>query len=306
MTSFKKTLLSFLLVAGISSGISIALFSAMQEKNDDTSSLTDTTTPNSTYATPTAFTPVVSRPAVENDFTQAAANTVNAVVSIKSTTVQQRSSNSMEEEFFRYFFGQGRRDYAPQPRIGMGSGVIISEDGYIVTNNHVIDQADKIEVTLNDKRSFEATLIGSDASTDIALLKIDAEKLPIVKFGDSDKLQVGEWVLAVGNPFQLNSTVTAGIVSAKSRNLGMLSPNSRLGIESFIQTDAAVNPGNSGGALVNTSGELVGINTAIYSETGNYAGYSFAIPTSIVSKVITDLKQYGTVQRAMLGSLSWK
>ena len=300
MTSFKKTLLSFLLVAGISSGISIALFSAMQEKNDDTSSLTDTTTPNSTYATPTAFTPVVSRPAVENDFTQAAANTVNAVVSIKSTTVQQRSSNSMEEEFFRYFFGQGRRDYAPQPRIGMGSGVIISEDGYIVTNNHVINQADKIEVTLNDKRSFEATLIGSDA-TDIALLKIDAEKLPIVKFGDSDKLQVGEWVLAVGNPFQLNSTVTAGIVSAKSRNLGMLSPNSRLGIESFIQTDAAVNPGNSGGALVNTSGELVGINTAIYSETGNYAGYSFAIPTSIVSKVITDLKQYGTVQRAMLG-----
>ena len=290
MTSFKKTLLSFLLVAGISSGISIALFSAMQEKNDDTSSLTDTTTPNSTYATPTAFTPVVSRPAVENDFTQAAANTVNAVVSIKSTTVQQRSSNSMEEEFFRYFFGQGRRDYAPQPRIGMGSGVIISEDGYIVTNNHVINQADKIEVTLNDKRSFEATLIGSDASTDIALLKIDAEKL-----------QVGEWVLAVGNPFQLNSTVTAGIVSAKSRNLGMLSPNSRLGIESFIQTDAAVNPGNSGGALVNTSGELVGINTAIYSETGNYAGYSFAIPTSIVSKVITDLKQYGTVQRAMLG-----
>ena len=240
MTSFKKTLLSFLLVAGISSGISIALFSAMQEKNDNTSSLTDTTTPNSTYATPTAFTPVVSRPAVENDFTQAAANTVNAVVSIKSTTVQQRSSSSMEEEFFRYFFGQGRRDYAPQPRIGMGSGVIISEDGYIVTNNHVIDQADKIEVTLNDKRSFEATLIGSDASTDIALLKIDAEKLPIVKFGDSDKLQVGEWVLAVGNPFQLNSTVTAGIVSAKSRNLGMLSPNSRLGIESFIQTDAAV------------------------------------------------------------------
>ena len=157
-----------------------------------------------------------------------------------------------------------------------------------------------IGYALNDKRSFEATLIGSDASTDIALLKIDAEKLPIVKFGDSDKLQVGEWVLAVGNPFQLNSTVTAGIVSAKSRNLGMLSPNSRLGIESFIQTDAAVNPGNSGGALVNTSGELVGINTAIYSETGNYAGYSFAIPTSIVSKVITDLKQYGTVQRALL------
>lgn len=300
MTSFKKTLLALLVVAGVSSATSIALFSTLQDKSETTSINADTDP--SAYATPTTFTPVVSRPAVETDFTRAAASTVNAVVSIKSTTMQQqRSSGSMEEEFFKYFFGQGRRDYTPQPRVGMGSGVIISEDGYIVTNNHVIDQADKIEVTLNDKRSFEATLIGSDPVTDLALLKIDAEKLPIVRFGDSDKLQVGEWVLAVGNPFQLNSTVTAGIVSAKSRNLGMIAPSSRMGIESFIQTDAAVNPGNSGGALVNTAGELVGINTAIYSETGNYAGYSFAIPTSIVSKVITDLKQYGTVQRAMLG-----
>ena len=300
MTSFKKTLLALLVVAGVSSATSIALFSTLQDKSETTSINADTDP--SAYATPTTFTPVVSRPAVETDFTRAAASTVNAVVSIKSTTIQQqRSSGSMEEELFRYFFGQGRRDYTPQPRVGMGSGVIISEDGYIVTNNHVIDQANKIEVTLNDKRSFEATLIGSDPVTDLALLKIDAEKLPIVRFGDSDKLQVGEWVLAVGNPFQLNSTVTAGIVSAKSRNLGMIAPSSRMGIESFIQTDAAVNPGNSGGALVNTAGELVGINTAIYSETGNYAGYSFAIPTSIVSKVITDLKQYGTVQRAMLG-----
>lgn len=300
MTSFKKTLLALLVVAGVSSATSIALFSTLQDKSETTSINADTDP--SAYATPTTFTPVVSRPAVETDFTRAAASTVNAVVSIKSTTMQQqRSSGSMEEELFRYFFGQGRRDYTPQPRVGMGSGVIISEDGYIVTNNHVIDQANKIEVTLNDKRSFEATLIGSDPITDLALLKIDAEKLPIVRFGDSDKLQVGEWVLAVGNPFQLNSTVTAGIVSAKSRNLGMIAPSSRMGIESFIQTDAAVNPGNSGGALVNTAGELVGINTAIYSETGNYAGYSFAIPTSIVSKVITDLKQYGTVQRAMLG-----
>ena len=300
MTSFKKTLLALLVVAGVSSATSIALFSTLQDKSETTSINADTDP--SAYATPTTFTPVVSRPAVETDFTRAAASTVNAVVSIKSTTMQQqRSSGSMEEEFFKYFFGQGRRDYTPQPRVGMGSGVIISEDGYIVTNNHVIDQANKIEVTLNDKRSFEATLIGSDPVTDLALLKIDAEKLPIVRFGDSDKLQVGEWVLAVGNPFQLNSTVTAGIVSAKSRNLGMIAPSSRMGIESFIQTDAAVNPGNSGGALVNTAGELVGINTAIYSETGNYAGYSFAIPTSIVSKVITDLKQYGTVQRAMLG-----
>lgn len=300
MTSFKKTLLALLVVAGVSSATSIALFSTLQDKSETTSINADTDP--SAYATPTIFTPVVSRPAVETDFTRAAASTVNAVVSIKSTTMQQqRSSGSMEEELFRYFFGQGRRDYTPQPRVGMGSGVIISEDGYIVTNNHVIDQANKIEVTLNDKRSFEATLIGCDPVTDLALLKIDAEKLPIVRFGDSDKLQVGEWVLAVGNPFQLNSTVTAGIVSAKSRNLGMIAPSSRMGIESFIQTDAAVNPGNSGGALVNTAGELVGINTAIYSETGNYAGYSFAIPTSIVSKVITDLKQYGTVQRAMLG-----
>ena len=300
MTSFKKTLLALLVVAGVSSATSIALFSTLQDKSETTSINADTDP--SAYATPTTFTPVVSRPAVETDFTRAAASTVNAVVSIKSTTMQQqRSSGSMEEELFRYFFGQGRRDYTPQPRVGMGSGVIISEDGYIVTNNHVIDQANKIEVTLNDKRSFEATLIGCDTVTDLALLKIDAEKLPIVRFGDSDKLQVGEWVLAVGNPFQLNSTVTAGIVSAKSRNLGMIAPSSRMGIESFIQTDAAVNPGNSGGALVNTAGELVGINTAIYSETGNYAGYSFAIPTSIVSKVITDLKQYGTVQRAMLG-----
>lgn len=300
MTSFKKTLLALLVVAGVSSATSIALFSTLQDKSETTSINADTDP--SAYATPTTFTPVVSRPAVETDFTRAAASTVNAVVSIKSTTMQQqRSSGSMEEELFRYFFGQGRRDYTPQPRVGMGSGVIISEDGYIVTNNHVIDQANKIEVTLNDKHSFEATLIGCDPVTDLALLKIDAEKLPIVRFGDSDKLQVGEWVLAVGNPFQLNSTVTAGIVSAKSRNLGMIAPSSRMGIESFIQTDAAVNPGNSGGALVNTAGELVGINTAIYSETGNYAGYSFAIPTSIVSKVITDLKQYGTVQRAMLG-----
>lgn len=300
MTSFKKTLLALVAVAGVSSGVSIALFSAMQEKSEPISLNGESVT--TAYATPTTFTPVVSRPAVETDFTQAAASTVNAVVSIKSTTMQQqRSSGSMEEEFFRYFFGQGRRDYTPQPRVGMGSGVIISEDGYIVTNNHVIEQADKIEVTLNDKRSFEATLIGSDPITDLALLKIDAEKLPIVRFGDSDKLQVGEWVLAVGNPFQLNSTVTAGIVSAKSRNLGMIAPSNRMGIESFIQTDAAVNPRQqwrrSGKHRRRTGrhqhGHLL--------RDGNYAGYSFAIPTSIVSKVITDLKQYGTVQRAMLG-----
>ncbi len=301
MNFLKKSLLGFMLVAGVSSAVSVAVYSALQN-NTATIVTSEILSDSNAYAAPATFVPVVSRSAVETDFTQAAAATVNAVVSIKSTTMQQRrSSGSMEEEFFRYFFGQGGRNMTPQPRVGMGSGVIISKDGYIVTNNHVIDGADKIEVTLNDSRNLEATLVGADPMTDLALLKVDADDLPIVRFGDSDKLQVGEWVLAVGNPFQLNSTVTAGIVSAKSRNLGMISSNRTLGIESFIQTDAAVNPGNSGGALVNTAGELVGINTAIYSETGNYAGYSFAIPTTIVSKVITDLKQYGTVQRAMLG-----
>lgn len=304
MNSLKKTLLGLVLVAGVSSGVSVWVYSAMQsDASGSEGAVVVEAVDGSAYATPTAYTPAVARPAIETDFTKAAAATVNAVVSIKSTVMQQqRSSSSMEEEFFKYFFGQGGgRSYTPQPRIGMGSGVIISEDGYVVTNNHVIDGADKIEVTLNDKRTFTATLVGTDPMTDLALIKVDADDLPIVRFGDSDKLQVGEWVLAVGNPFQLNSTVTAGIVSAKSRNLGMISSGRTLGIESFIQTDAAVNPGNSGGALVNTAGELVGINTAIYSETGNYAGYSFAIPTTIVSKVITDLKQYGTVQRAMLG-----
>ena len=187
--------------------------------------------------------------------------------------------------------------------MGAGSGVIISTDGYIITNNHVIDGADELEVTLNDNRKFPAKIIGADPTTDIALIKIEATDLPTIPFGDSEKLKVGEWVLAVGNPFNLTSTVTAGIVSAKSRgNIGA-GGKDRSKIESFIQTDAAVNPGNSGGALVNTKGELVGINTAIYSETGNFAGYSFAVPISIAGKVANDLKQFGTVQRAVLGVL---
>ncbi|MEG0252903.1 MAG: trypsin-like peptidase domain-containing protein, partial [Muribaculaceae bacterium] len=180
-------------------------------------------------------------------------------------------------------------------------GVIISEDGYIVTNNHVVDGAEKLEITLNDNRTFNAKVIGTDATTDIALIKIEAKKLPTVTFGDSDGLRIGEWVLAVGNPFGFTSTVTAGIVSAKARSISSATHGRPIGIESFIQTDAAVNPGNSGGALVNIDGLLVGINTAIYSQTGNYAGYSFAIPSSIVKKVITDIKQYGAVQRAVLG-----
>lgn len=249
------------------------------------------------------FLPMANHTSVtENDFTRAAEMTINAVVGIKNTQqAQQQQYGGMNDPFFDFFFGN--RGYGqqqqPKPREGYGSGVIISSDGYIVTNNHVIDKADQLTVTLNDKRQFEATLVGTDPTTDIALIKIDAKDLPVVNFGESDALKVGEWVLAVGNPFMLNSTVTAGIVSAKARSLGM--SGNQLGIESFIQTDAAVNPGNSGGALVNTAGELVGINTAIYSQTGNYAGYSFAVPSSIVSKVVTDLKQYGTVQRALLG-----
>ena len=208
---------------------------------------------------------------------------------------------------FEYFFCFGVRGGfqrpQQQPRVGAGSGVIISTDGYIITNNHVIDGADELEVTLNDNRKFPAKIIGADPTTDIALIKIEATDLPTIPFGDSEKLKVGEWVLAVGNPFNLTSTVTAGIVSAKSRgNIGA-GGKDRSKIESFIQTDAAVNPGNSGGALVNTKGELVGINTAIYSETGNFAGYSFAVPISIAGKVANDLKQFGTVQRAVLGVL---
>ena len=232
------------------------------------------------------------------DFTYAAESAVDAVVYVKVTSTQtmQQAPGSI----FDFFFGFPQQG-APQQRekVGSGSGVIIREDGYIVTNNHVIDNASTVEVTLNDKRKFDAKVIGTDPSTDIALLKIEANNLPIISFGDSDNLHIGEWVLAVGNPFNLTSTVTAGIVSAKARNINIL--NAEMKIESFIQTDAAVNPGNSGGALVNTRGELVGINTAIASQTGSYTGYSFAVPTSIVSKVVADLKEYSVVQRAVLG-----
>lgn len=229
------------------------------------------------------------------DLTYAAASSVHAVVHI---TVSQRGQYSSNNIFDR-FFGQGMNQPQQMPiRQGVGSGVIISNDGLIVTNNHVIDEANEISVVLNDKREFKAKLIGTDPSTDIALIKINASDLPVLKFGDSDNLKLGEWVLAVGNPFNLTSTVTAGIVSAKSRNIGI--NQDVMGIESFIQTDAAVNPGNSGGALVNIRGELVGINTAIASQTGSYTGYSFAVPSSIVRKVVGDIKEYGGVQRALL------
>ena len=233
----------------------------------------------------------------ETDFTAAAELSVNAVVHVKVSYPNQRQSYT-SDPFFEYFFGRPQQREMPAQQAS-GSGVIISEDGYIVTNNHVIDKAAQILVVLNDKREFNATLVGTDPNTDIALLKIDASSLPVIRMGNSDDLRVGEWVLAVGNPFNLTSTVTAGIVSAKARNINIL--NADMKIESFIQTDAAVNPGNSGGALVNTHGELVGINTAIASQTGSYSGYSFAVPVSIVRKVVSDLRQYGIVQRAVLG-----
>lgn len=245
------------------------------------------------------YTPTVYR-STGLDFTQAAESTVNAVVSIRTTT--EVRNNGYSDPLFEFFFGPGMgQQRESRPQSGLGSGVIISSDGYIVTNNHVIKGADKLEITLNDKRTFNGVIVGADPTTDLALVKIEANNLPTVKFGNSDDLKIGEWVLAVGNPFGLTSTVTAGIVSAKARRIGGNMAQGQLDIEAFIQTDAAVNPGNSGGALVNTAGELVGINTAIYSQTGNYAGYSFAIPSSIVSKVITDLRQYGTVQRAVMG-----
>lgn len=250
----------------------------------------------------------------QDDFVRTAEQTVNGVVSVKSYATpqvrQQGYDNYSNDPLLEFFFGQPRQRQSPrrqqeQPRqqqLGLGSGVIISDDGYIVTNNHVIADAERLEVTLNDNRNFPATVVGTDPTTDLALIKIDAPQLHVIPMGNSEDLRVGEWVLAVGNPFGFTSTVTSGIVSAKARNISTTTgmPSSG-GIESYIQTDAAVNQGNSGGALVNLKGELVGINTAIYSSTGTYAGCSFAIPTSIVQKVIGDIKSYGTVQRAYLG-----
>jgi Do/DeqQ family serine protease len=230
------------------------------------------------------------------DLTFAAEKSIHTVVHI-ATQSMRGGGWSSGNPFFDEFFGL--RNQQPQLAQGFGSGVIISEDGYIITNNHVIENAQNIKVILNDKREFEAQLIGTDPSTDIALLKVDADDLQFLTYGDSNVLQLGEWVLAVGNPFNLTSTVTAGIVSSLGRNLRI--NEDQYSIESFIQTDAAVNPGNSGGALVNQQGNLVGINTAIASRTGSYTGYSFAVPVTIVKKVVEDLKKYGEVQRALLG-----
>lgn len=264
-----------------------------------------------------AQTSPTSRIITQDDFTRTAESTVNGVVSVKSYATprvhqqMQSGSDFFSNPFFDFFFGnpygqqtprrQTPREEPKQRQIGLGSGVIISKDGYIVTNNHVVADAERLEVTLNDNRNFNATVVGTDQTTDLALIKIDAPDLHVIPMGDSEKLKVGEWVLAVGNPFGFTSTVTAGIVSAKARNISATTGTRSTGIESYIQTDAAVNQGNSGGALVNLAGQLVGINTAIYSQNGAYVGCSFAIPTSIVQKVINDIKEYGAVQRAYLG-----
>lgn len=235
------------------------------------------------------------------DFVEAAEKSINGVVNIRSEATVSRRQSSRFFDPFEFFFGipggQGESGEAPT-QVAFGSGVIISTDGYIITNNHVVAGASKLTVSTNDNKEYEAKIIGTDPATDLALLKIDATNLYPIPFGDSEAVRVGEWVLAIGNPFNLQSTVTAGIVSAKGREAVQ---QGDLRISSFIQHDAAVNPGNSGGALVNTKGELIGINTMIYSQTGNYAGYSFAVPVSIASKIVTDLKKYGVVQRAQLG-----
>lgn len=257
--------------------------------------------------------------AVPSDFTEVAKEVMPGVVHIRSTQMRNPKGNQrrtpqdipepfrrfFEDEGFQRFFGPfgnpGQQQRSPQPRMGTGSGVIINEEGYIVTNNHVVANADDIEVTLHDNRVLKAKVVGTDPSTDLALLQIRADNLKPIPLADSDEPEVGEWVLAVGNPFNLNSTVTAGIISATGRNINIL--NDRNAIESFIQTDAAINPGNSGGALVNMNGGLVGINTAIASPTGAYAGYGFAVPAKLVNKVVSDLLKYGTVQRGYLGLL---
>lgn len=276
-----KRLSSLFLVSLLSGATTLGAYKLFIEKDVNGNSIV-------TQA-PSSFGRTVGMGAENIDFTSAAENAVHTVVHVKNVSVRTVYNPIME-----FFYGS--RGGQQQEQIGTGSGVIISEDGYIVTNNHVIKDASELEVTLNNNKVYKAKLIGTDSKMDIALLKIDADgKLPYSTFADSDQVKVGEWVLAVGNPYNLNSTVTAGIVSAKARNLDTK------GIQSFIQTDAAVNPGNSGGALVNTRGELIGINTMISSPTGSYAGYSFAVPSNITRKIIEDIMEFGNVQRGILG-----
>lgn len=293
-----KRLFVILGVVALSAATTLAtLRVANTISSDNLPEATLSTSPFSENAATDALFAASVVPAEYPDLTYAAENAVKAVVNIVAT--KQVDSRQYFDPFFEFFgYPSGGTQQQREAKAG-GSGVIISEDGYIVTNNHVIEGASKLRVTLPDGRAFDAKTIGTDPATDVALIKIEASGLPTLPFGSSDDLRLGEWVLAIGYPMELQSTITAGIVSAKARQLGAL--NNRYGIESFIQTDAAVNPGNSGGALVNTRGELVGINTIIKTSTGSYVGYSFAVPETIVRKVVVDLKESGVVQRAVLG-----
>ncbi len=285
-----KKIFTLVLVSAIGGALTLVGYKSFIEKEatiyEDVQQ-TPKFSPVSYTSTNTNLTPIEAP-----NFVDAADKTIHSVVHVKNTT----KGNNKGLTAFELFFSREPRE--PRQQIGTGSGVIISPDGYIITNNHVIEKAQSISITTNDNKIYEATLVGTNIKTDIALLKIDAdEELPYTAFGDSDSAKIGEWVLAVGNPFNLSSTVTAGIISAKSRDLDKFGRNT----QSFIQTDAAVNPGNSGGALVNTKGDLIGINTAITSETGSYVGYSFAVPSNIARKVVEDILEFGNVQEGVLG-----
>ncbi len=313
-----------LLTAFVGGAMALGTYKVIENKYADNMSFDDK---QKVYFASNPITSNITSSAGEVDFTQAAAAVTPAVVYIRTTyaNTAQNSQQDQLQQMFGDMFGQ-RMPRQNAPQMASGSGVIISPDGYIVTNNHVVDKADKIEITTNDHRQFKAKVIGTDPNTDLALIKIDASNLPIVKMGNSDDARVGEWVLAVGNPFNLTSTVTAGIVSAKGRGLNLIGTEDNqdedsnpfgggryrrggqqqqqkpsTGIESFIQTDAAINPGNSGGALVNTKGELIGINAAIASHTGSYEGYGFAIPVNLARKVLNDIEKYGAVKRGYVG-----
>jgi Do/DeqQ family serine protease len=303
-----------LLTAFVGGAMALGTYKLVEKKYADNMSFEDR---QKVYFTSNKLAPAVTSSAGEVDFTQAAAAVTPAVVYIRTTySSSGNGGQSQMEQLFGDMFGQHVRPQGPQR--ASGSGVIISTDGYIVTNNHVVDKADKVEVTTNDHHIYLAKVIGTDPNTDLALIKISATNMPIVKLGNSDDTRVGEWVLAVGNPFNLTSTVTAGIISAKGRGIGIIGseeedtnpfgrtqntnePRVRKGIESFIQTDAAINPGNSGGALVNTRGELIGINSAIASHTGSYEGYGFAIPVNLAKKVLNDIQKFGAVKRGYVG-----
>ena len=293
MKTSTKFVIGAAAMVAVSAGVAgVTAYAVMQNnQKDDATSFYDTF-----KAAPLTRTAAFDAAAMQPvDLTQAAESSLNSVVHIMAVQRSKTQVIQGQPDIFDFFFGGRQRQIETPEQRGFGSGVIISKDGYIVTNNHVIDGADEISVKLHDSRELKGRVVGTDPTSDLALVKIEGDDFPAIPIGSSDALKVGEWVLAVGNPFTLGSTVTAGVVSAKARGLGANQ------VESFIQTDAAINQGNSGGALVNARGELVGINAMLYSPTGAYSGYGFAIPTSIMTKVVTDLKQYGTVQRALLG-----